>query len=100
MAAKPYLAKDFGLFTGTAVRWYVEGQTEYFAISEMLPDAADLGIEVLNLNGVIASGRDKSALKRERLLKDDCASKRFSIMSFDGDVPTEPQVCTASGGIR
>lgn len=32
LQSKPYLAWGHGLFTGSTVRWYVEGETEYYAV--------------------------------------------------------------------
>lgn len=56
--SKPYIAHRFGLFTGSSVRWYVEGHTEYGAISELLPEASAFGIELVNLGGRIADNPD------------------------------------------
>jgi hypothetical protein len=85
--AKPYLAYSFGLFTGSAVRWYLEGETEYYAVMEMLPEAPRFGIELVNLAGSINAGRGNAALKLEAMLKKDKSVRRFSMISIDGDVP-------------
>jgi hypothetical protein len=69
------------------VRWYVEGPTEFFAINQILSDCARLGIELFNLWGDIASGRGNAAFKLDQALKEDRALRRFSIISFDRDVP-------------
>lgn len=50
---RPYLAENFGLFTGSAVRWYVEGETEYYAVFEILPVPSDFGVELLNLGAML-----------------------------------------------
>ena len=86
LRTRPYAAYNFGLFTGSAVRWYVEGETEYYSILEVLGEPAKLGIELVNLRGVIASERDNIALKLGDWLKEDKALRRFSIISFDLDV--------------
>ena len=86
--ARPYLAFHFGFFTGSVVRWYVEGETEYFAITEVLPDAPLEGIELINLRGNLASEKQNIALKLNDHLEEDLKLKRFSIISFDRDVPT------------
>jgi hypothetical protein len=86
LRAKPYLAYSFGLFTGSAVRWYLEGETEYYAVLEILPEPHRLGIELVNLQGSIESGRDNTALKLEAMLMEDKALRRFSQISFDLDV--------------
>jgi hypothetical protein len=82
---RPYLAYHFGVFTGSAVRWYVEGKTEYYAIEEVLGNREGFGIEPVNLHGIIERDRDNIALKLEEWLKEDKAQRRFSIISFDCD---------------
>ena len=86
LAAKPYLSWTFGLFTGSALRWYVEGDTEFYAVLELLSDASKFGVELVNLKGAIASGRDNAALKLESSLRQDRLLRRFSMISFDRDV--------------
>lgn len=54
MRTKPFMARDFGLFTGSSVRWYVEGDTEYYAFLEVLQEPGIYGIELINLRGEIA----------------------------------------------
>jgi len=87
LRSRPYIAYKFGLFTGSAVRWYVEGETEYFAIREILDEPSVLGVELVNLHGNVASERDNAALKPEAWLKEDRALRRFSVVSFDRDLP-------------
>lgn len=87
LMAKPYLSVHFGLFTGSLVRWYVEGETEYYAIRHILLDPPKSGIEIVNLRGVVKAERDNIALKLPDWLKEDLALRRFSILSFDLDVP-------------
>ena len=86
LKSKPYLALEFGLFTGSLVRWYVEGETEYFAIRHILPEPSRSGIELVNLRGVVQTERDNIALKLPDWLKEDLALRRFSMISFDTDV--------------
>ncbi|MFH0800938.1 MAG: hypothetical protein V2A78_00930 [bacterium] len=86
LESRPYLAWEFGLFTGSVVRWYVEGETEYYAIREALPDAPKVGIELVNLRGNIETERDNAPLKLADGLKQDRALRRFSFISFDVDV--------------
>jgi hypothetical protein len=86
LRAKPYVAYNFELFTGSKIRWYVEGTTEYYAATEAIPDAERFGIEIYNLEGSIQSGRDNTALKLEAMLREDRAHRRFSIISLDGDL--------------
>lgn len=87
LAAKPYLAHTFGLFTGSALRWYVGGDTEYFAVLEMSADISRFGVELVNLKGGIASGTANTPLRLEALLKEDRSLRRFSMLSLDRDVP-------------
>ena len=82
---KPYVAYRFGLFTGSAVRWYVEGDTEYYFVDDMLPDAARVAIELVNLKGAVAAGRGNAAQKLGDMLRQDRALRRFSIIWFDLD---------------
>jgi hypothetical protein len=101
LGTKPYVAYNFGLFTGSLVRWYVEGETEYSAIFQILKDPAKLGIETVNLQGVLAKERDNIALKLGHWLEEDKTLRRFSIISFDLDVSAnsktiERQVTNAS----
>jgi len=86
LQSKPYLAWAFGLFTGSVVRWYVEGDTEYHAILYILPEPSRVGIELVNLRGIIESDRDNAALKLREWLMEDKALRRFSMISFDRDV--------------
>jgi hypothetical protein len=82
----PRLSFHFGLFTGSVVRWYVEGDTEYHAIRSVLSEPSKAGIELVNLRGNIANARDNIALKLSDGLAEDCALRRFSMISFDTDV--------------
>jgi len=92
IATKPHVAFEFGLHTGSVVRWYVEGETEYFATRRALPGAAVGGIELFNLRGTIANDRNNAALKLGDALEEDRALKRFSIISFDTDVGANTRV--------
>lgn len=86
LRSKPYLALRFGVFTGSVVRWYVEGETEYYAILKVLPEPSAFGLEIVNLRGNIVAERDNVALKLRDCLTEDKALRRFSIISFDLDV--------------
>jgi hypothetical protein len=87
LLSKPYLAQHFELFTGSATRWYVEGKTEYYSILQIIPEPWKIGLEIKDLHGTIESGRDNTALRLEGWLQDDQSLRRFSIISFDKDVP-------------
>jgi hypothetical protein len=85
-AARPLLAWHFGLFTGSQIRWYVEGSTEYGAILQLLPQPSRLGVELVNLAGQIAHDAANAALKVAGMLEQDREHRRFSMISFDSDV--------------
>jgi len=82
----PHLAFHFGLFTGSVVRWYVEGDTEYYAILSVLADPSKAGIELVNLRGNLKTERGNIALKLGDGLAEDRSLRRFSMISFDMDV--------------
>ncbi len=92
LRAQPYVAHEFGLLRGSAVRWYLEGDSEYAAVAELVPDRDRYGIELVNLRGEIAGDRSNAALKLRSLLKEDKRLKRFSMISFDGDVPNNIKI--------
>jgi hypothetical protein len=61
--------------------------TEYYAVIESQQNPAEYGIELLNLKGAIATNKNNITLTIGDLLLEDVAQKRFSIISFDTDVP-------------
>lgn len=83
---------EYGLMTGSAVRWYVEGETEYFAVLEALPDASRIGVELENLRGALGTGRRNAPLGLRDWLAEDRRQKRFSMISFDRDVKASVKV--------
>ena len=87
LAATPYVTPEFGLFTGTTVRWYVKGKTEFHAVKRLLPGHHAGGIELINLRGNLAQESDNIALKLADQLREDRALRRFSLVSLDRDVP-------------
>lgn len=84
--AKPHVAFEFGLHTGSTLRWYLEGETEYYAALYILPKAAAGGIELVNLKGAVGSERANAALRLADGLIQDQELRRFSFISFDMDV--------------
>jgi hypothetical protein len=84
--SRPYLAWEHGLLTGSVVRWYVEGPTEYFAILEILAEPFKAGIELVNLDGTIATEKGNAPLRLKTWLAEDRRFRRFSMISFDCDV--------------
>lgn len=85
LITRPRLAFEFGLHTGSTIRWYLEGETEYQAALYILPKAALAGIEFINLKGVFQENAN-APMRLEDHLKSDRELKRFSFISFDGDV--------------
>jgi hypothetical protein len=86
LRAKPLIAFEFGLHTGSMVRWYLEGETEYYATLRILPRAAAGGIELVNLKGALGEERANAALRLADGLQQDQMVRRFSFISFDMDV--------------
>lgn len=82
---RPRIAAKFKLFTSSTVRWYVEGETEFYAILGIINDPAKSGIELINLRGNLATDKGNIAMKLHDNLIADRALRRFSIISFDTD---------------
>jgi hypothetical protein len=84
--ARPHVAFEFGLHTSSTLRWYLEGETEYFAALYILPKAASGGLELVNLKGAVGNERANAALRLADGLVQDKELRRFSFISFDIDV--------------
>ena len=84
--SKPHVAFEFGLHTGSTLRWYLEGETEYYAALYILPKAASGGLELINLKGAVGNERANAALRLADALNHDKELRRFSFISFDMDV--------------
>jgi hypothetical protein len=86
LEAKRQASAEFGLFLGTVARWYVEGQTEYYAIGELAPDLRRCGVGLQNVHGIFKTNKDKDRpLNLKRQLQEDRDLRRFSIVTFDLD---------------
>lgn len=85
LSLRSHIAFEFGLYRGSIVKWYLEGQTEYYAVKNILPSAAQAGVELINLKGLL-SQRKSIPLTLAENLKEDKQLKRFSIITFDTDV--------------
>ncbi len=83
---RSHIAFEFGLYRGSIVRWYLEGQTEYYAVTNILPSAAQGGVELINLKGMLSQKKSIPLALAENL-KEDKQLKRFSFITFDKDVP-------------
>jgi len=98
LKATPYVTRWWGLTSGSLVRWYVEGDTEYYAILSVFQSPSTFGIELVNLKGMIRAERANAALTLEQLLIEDKGQRRFSLVSFDMDVSQNIKV--VQGQIR
>jgi len=86
LTSKPHVAFEFGLHTGSTLRWYLEGETEYYAALYILPKAASGGLELINLKGAVGNEHANAALRLADGLIQDKDLRRFSFISFDMDV--------------
>lgn len=77
--ANQYL-REFGLDHGIRLRWYVEGDTEFFALKWLFENNSS--IELINLRGLF---KEKNRLAFIESLKNDKRSQIFSFISFDTD---------------
>lgn len=82
LRSKSYLALRFGLFTGCVVRWYLDSETEYFAILEAIPEPPLVGIELVYLRRP-GEGSSGDGARLHDWLEEDRGLKRFSMVSFD-----------------
>ena len=88
LAGKSYLAHTFGLFTGSAARWYLRRRHGIF----YRPGDGSRDITVWRRIG--QPWRSHRRWKRQHtsevgaLLQKDRSLRRFSVLSFDGDLPT------------
>jgi hypothetical protein len=69
---------------GVRVRWYVEGDTEYGALSWVVEELGAGHIELINLRGQVAQRR---VLAFRDNLCADLKKGTFSLISIDGDRP-------------
>jgi hypothetical protein len=75
-----------GLDTAARVRWYVEGETERGALSEVFERRGDRRVALVNLRAQFGQrrGRIDASGFRERL-RQDLSEGVFSLVSVDGD---------------
>jgi len=71
-----------GLDYGVRVRWYVEGDTEYYALQSVLTNFP--AIELINLRGRVVEGQDRGLSFRDSL-RSDIRAARFSCVLLDAD---------------
>lgn len=84
--ATPTVLRDYltsvGLDYGIKIRCYVEGDSEYGALSSAVGDLA--GIEIINLRGQVVERRGKGLAIWDALLRNS-ASNIFSVVMVDAD---------------
>lgn len=80
--ARQQIIRGLGLDSEIRIRFYVEGDTEYYAIKYLLSGIPQ--IEIINLAGQFYQSRGKGLAFRESLILDDSAQV-FSIICLDGD---------------
>ena len=78
-----HLSLDYGI----RLRWYVEGDTEYYFIKEILDDLGVAHVQLINLRGQFVEKGGKGLQFRESL-RGDIAARVFSMISVDGDNQT------------
>ena len=71
-----------GLDYGVRVRWYVEGETEFGALSSALESVH--AIDLVNLRGAVVEKGGKSVAFRDSL-RADVRTRTFSMVSVDAD---------------
>ncbi len=70
----------FGLDSGVKVKWYLEGETEFFALKNAVGNHSM--IQLVNLRGRVV---EKGSIAFSDSLRNDIKDSRFSYISIDGD---------------
>lgn len=81
--AREYLKQD-AFFYGLSTRFYVEGDTEYYAALFCFQSIGTYYVEVINLKGEFVQKNGKGVAFRESL-QSDIQLNLFSIVMLDGD---------------
>ncbi len=87
--AKSTFIQSLNLDYTVRLRWYVEGDTELYALQNEL--SGDEKIEIFNLRGEVVAGKGKGLSFRENLLNDMRRSV-YSFVYLDGDVENNRRV--------
>ncbi len=82
-SVKQTFFRQFGADYGQRVRCYVEGDTEFFALSDFISDKSNK-IEIINLKGQVVEKGGKGVAFRESL-KADIKKRVFSVVIIDDD---------------
>lgn len=82
--SRKHILQIFGLDPSIRARWYVEGDTEAGFIRNLLGNAGNSQVLVVNLEGQLGGSRaDKFSKEVQRDIESEC----FSFISLDKDVP-------------
>jgi len=77
------LLRQRGLSYGPRLRWYVEGDTEFWGLSDIFRTIGATDIEILNLRGQVVQ---KNSIAFRESLRSDLRMGIFSFVSLDKDV--------------
>jgi hypothetical protein len=86
---KNQFLRSYRLDYGVRLRWYVEGDTEYYGLYSILNE--NTAIDLKNLKGEILARRGKGASFRDEL-RGDLRTNTFSYISIDGDISENVRV--------
>lgn len=75
--------RQYGLSYGPRLRWYVEGDTEFWGLNDFFRTIGATDIEILNLRGQVVQ-RNSIAFREN--LRSDIRMGIFSLVSLDADV--------------
>ena len=81
-SVKDQFIRKIGLDYGVRLRWYVEGDTEYYALESILGQFG--AVELINLRGQVVASHGKGFSFRGDL-RNDLKAKRYSFVSIDND---------------
>ncbi len=87
------LLRQRGLSYAPRLRWYVEGDTEFYGLSDYFKSLRATDIEILNLRGHIVQ---KNQMAFRESLRSDLRMGIFSFVSVDEDVATNLRTLRAA----
>lgn len=76
--------RQFRLDYGVRTRWYVEGETEWYALQSAIGDEESRGIDLVNLRGQVVQRGGRGVAFRDSL-RADLRAGVYSVVSLDGD---------------
>jgi len=75
------------------LRWYVEGDTEFYGLNDFFRTIGATDIEILNLRGQVVQ---KNSISFRESLRSDIRMGIFSLVSLDADVTKNLQALRAA----